>query len=93
MTVLRVLGPVGGLDTLLSIGSFFLMLLASLLGSAFYLLLGDWLTPEGDRPNGFVQKPYNLRDLVSTVRHLIDTSAERSSQSRHRSPQTASLAS
>jgi CheY-like chemotaxis protein len=61
--------------------------------SGYVVDLGEWQTPQGDRPNGFVQKPYNLRDLVSTVRHLIDTSAERSSQSRHRSPQTASLAS
>jgi signal transduction histidine kinase/CheY-like chemotaxis protein/HAMP domain-containing protein len=42
--------------------------------SGYVVDLGDWLTPQGDRPNGFIQKPYNLRDLVATVRQLIDAS-------------------
>ncbi len=51
--------------------------------SGYVVDLGDWLTPQGDRPNGFVQKPYNLRDLVSTVRQLIDASTS------HRTPDPA----
>jgi len=52
--------------------------------SGYVVDLGQWQTPLGDRPNGFVQKPYNLRDLATTVRHLIDSSARRPPDSRLR---------
>lgn len=52
--------------------------------SGYVVDLGEFQTEQGDRPNGFVQKPYNLRDLVTTVRHLIDASATQSKR-RYRS--------
>lgn len=59
--------------------------------SGYVVDLADWLTPQGDRPNGFVQKPYNLRDLVTTVRHLIDASTRRPVRSGSRSGPAAIL--
>ncbi|MFN0127386.1 MAG: ATP-binding protein [Verrucomicrobiales bacterium] len=42
--------------------------------SGYVVDLGEWATPKGYRPNRFIQKPYNLRDLVATVRQTIDAS-------------------
>jgi two-component system cell cycle sensor histidine kinase/response regulator CckA len=57
--------------------------------SGYVVDLGDWLTPQGDRPNGFIQKPYNLRDLVATVRQLIDAATRRSTRPRAQPTQPA----
>lgn len=53
--------------------------------SGYVVDLGEWATPHGHRPNGFIQKPYNLHDLVATVRHTLDASPP--APSRSLSPQ------
>jgi CheY-like chemotaxis protein len=45
--------------------------------SGYVVDLNEFETPEGDRPNGFVQKPYHLQDLVTTVRATIDAAGPR----------------
>ena len=43
-----------------------------LICSGYVVDLGEFATEDGHKPNGFVQKPYNLTDLLATVRAVID---------------------
>ena len=54
--------------------------------SGYVVDLGDWLTPQGDRPNGFIQKPYNLTDLVATVRRALDAATPPATHARRSAP-------
>lgn len=49
--------------------------------SGYVVDLKELQTPAGELPNGFVQKPYNLLELVSTVRRLLDEAAAQPSRS------------
>ncbi len=43
-----------------------------LICSGYVVDLGEFATEDGHKPNGFVQKPYNLTDLLATVRAVLD---------------------